>query len=81
MTARNSIKKRLFTVALVWFCLMISAPLVATAATQTAITRATLKNGLRVMIVRNALAPVVTTEINYLVGSNEAPDGFHGMLK
>jgi zinc protease len=41
--------------------------------------RDTLKNGLRVVIVHNALAPVVTTEINYLVGSNEAPDGFPGM--
>ncbi len=40
--------------------------------------RTTLKNGLRVIIVRNSLAPVVTTEINYLVGSNEAPKGFPG---
>ena len=40
--------------------------------------RSTLKNGLRVVIVRNPLAPVVTTEINYLVGSDEAPDGFPG---
>ncbi len=38
----------------------------------------TLGNGLRVIIVRNPLAPVVTTEINYLVGSNEAPEGFPG---
>ncbi len=40
--------------------------------------RAKLKNGLRVVIVKNSLAPVVTTEINYLVGSDEAPDGFPG---
>jgi zinc protease len=41
--------------------------------------RATLDNGLRVIIVRNALAPVVATSVNYLVGSDEAPNGFPGM--
>jgi len=41
--------------------------------------RATLDNGLRVVIVRNPLAPMVTTVVNYLVGSNEAPVGFPGM--
>jgi zinc protease len=41
--------------------------------------RSTLDNGLQVVIVRNELAPVVTTMVNYLVGSNEAPDGFPGM--
>ena len=34
---------------------------------------ATLDNGLRLVVVPNRLAPVVTTEINYLAGSNEAP--------
>ena len=40
--------------------------------------RATLANGLHVVIVRNTLAPVVATSINYLVGSDEAPPGFPG---
>ena len=40
--------------------------------------RATLPNGLRVVIVRNTLAPVVATSVNYLAGSDEAPAGFPG---
>ena len=40
--------------------------------------RATLGNGLQVVIVRNSLAPVVSTAVNYLVGSDEAPAGFPG---
>ena len=43
------------------------------------LTRATLENGLRVVIIRNPLAPVVTVEENYLTGGNETPDGFPGM--
>jgi zinc protease len=45
----------------------------------TNVTRATLSNGLRVVIVRDSLAPVATVETNYLVGGNETPRGFPGM--
>ncbi len=42
------------------------------------VTRATLPNGLRVVLVHNTLAPVVTVELNVLAGGNETPDGFPG---
>ncbi len=45
----------------------------------TDVTRATLDNGLRVVIVRDPLAPVATVYDNYLVGANETPPGFPGM--
>ena len=41
--------------------------------------RATLPNGMKVVILRDSLAPVVTVETNYLVGGNETPEGFPGM--
>ena len=59
--------------------LVLFFPILTEAGMDTGILRATLTNGLRVVIVRNTLAPVVTTQVNYLVGSNEAPDGFPGM--
>jgi len=40
--------------------------------------RATLPNGLRVVIIRNTLAPVVATAVNYLAGGDETPKGFPG---
>lgn len=45
----------------------------------TEVVRSTLDNGLRVIIVRNELAPVVSISVNYLVGSDEAPPGFPGL--
>src|SRR5580698_9650666 len=47
-------------------------------ATHSTVLRATLANGLRVVIVRNTLAPVVATSVNYMVGSEETPAGFPG---
>ena len=46
---------------------------------QTKAVRATLPNGMRVVIIRNTLAPVVTVEANFLVGGDETPPGFPGM--
>lgn len=40
--------------------------------------RATLSNGLRVVIVRDTLAPMVTTQITYLAGGYETPSGYPG---
>jgi zinc protease len=41
--------------------------------------RATLSNGLRVVIVQDSLAPVVTIEMSVLAGGNESPPEFPGM--
>jgi len=51
----------------------------AAAAAPPDLLQATLSNDLKVVILRNPLAPVVTTQLNYRVGSIEAPAGFPGM--
>ncbi len=48
-------------------------------AAQSTVTKATLGNGLRVVIVRNPLAPVVSTNMTYLVGSRDDPSDVPGM--
>jgi zinc protease len=63
--------------AVILSCLLV--PWLAWTAEHEEVVRATLANGLRTVIVKNTLAPVVTIQMNYLVGSNEAPVGFPGM--
>lgn len=71
--------------------LALSGPALSQTAVQTAsppappaliatsgVMRATLDNGLRIVVVPNKLAPVVTTNLSYLAGSNESPPGFPG---
>jgi len=62
------------------FCLVAFATVSSAAQTANSneVTRATLDNGLRVVIVRDALAPVTTIQENYLVGGNETPADFPG---
>jgi zinc protease len=48
-------------------------------AVDSGIVRATLDNGLRVVIIHDPVAPVVTVEQNYLVGGNETSANFPGM--
>ena len=78
---------RRFRFVPIWLMLLSAAVLIAMTGAGAAesgpdpengVLRATLGNGLRVIIVRNTLSPVVATMVNYLVGSNEAPEGFPG---
>ena len=67
--------------ALLWFATLAGATQTSPVAknADADVTRYTLPNGLRVIIVPNHLAPVVTVEENYLVGGDETPTGFPGM--
>jgi len=81
MTATNQTLPFILPVSV--FCLALAGSLAVRAATNNItaepdVLRATLTNGLQVIIVRNTLAPVVTTMVNYRVGSDEAPAGFPG---
>jgi zinc protease len=58
--------------------LLTAVPSPLHAADPSNVTRATLSNGLQVVIVRNTLAPVVTVELNFKVGGDETPPGFPG---
>jgi len=55
-----------------------SAPGAAVPA-DSSVTRATLPNGLRVIIVRDPLAPAVNVQMVYLAGADETPPGYPGM--
>jgi zinc protease len=71
-------KPRLGAAQLLWIAGMLFAAAFPARAADSDVLRARLDNGLRVVIVRNALAPVVATSVNYLAGSDEAPAGFPG---
>ncbi len=69
-----------------WMCLALlitgavaASVIAAEAPPRQDVLRATLDNGLRVVVVRSPLAPVATVITNYLVGSREAPAAFPGM--
>jgi zinc protease len=64
------------TICVLFFGLLLHSGLALAEADS--VLRATLSNGLRVIIVRNTLAPVVATSVNYLTGSVETPPGFPG---
>ena len=71
----NIFFRGLFLLSSALMLLTVAAP----PASAADIVHTTLQNGLRVVIVRNTLAPAVAVQLNYLVGSVEAPPGFPGM--
>jgi zinc protease len=55
------------------------SPTEAAGVSESTVTKATLANGLRVVVVRNPLAPVVSTDMAYEVGSRDDPADVPGM--
>jgi len=66
-------------VLLLVLCFLVGVISAHAATEPQSILRAKLDNGLRVVVIRNALAPVVTVEMNFKVGGDETPAGFPGM--
>jgi zinc protease len=60
-------------------CVVCSTSLFAAAPVEDGVTRAKLANDMRVVIIKNSLAPVVTVKMNFMVGGDETPPGFPGM--
>jgi zinc protease len=74
------IRRMLVSVPLIAaYLLLLSTSAFAGPSAEPTALRATLPNGLRVVIVPNRLAAVTTVVVNYLVGGNETPEGFPGM--
>jgi len=81
MTAKNRMFRSILFASVFSFTLAwLSASRAATNEISTGqdVLRATLTNGLQVIVVRNTLAPVVTTMINYRVGADECSNEFPG---
>jgi zinc protease len=74
---RDSCPVTLVTVGVLTFACSLIRSLAA--GTPPDAVRTTLNNGLRVIVVRDRIAPVVTVEDNILAGADETPEGFPGM--
>jgi len=76
MMSLKSLRKILPVLALAPCLLCVASVWAENRGGEEDVLRATLENGLRVVIVRNTLAPVVTTIVNYMVGRTRPPRGF-----
>jgi zinc protease len=79
MMPLRSLVRRFCFVTLAAVLATLPASLASSATGPSEVFKATLPNGLRVVILRNTIAPVVSTEMTYLVGSRDDPAGVPGM--